>query len=257
MGEALAKCKNTISKILSFTTKKAKLKVARELEINRNEMLDYLSGNGIEIGALHRPVKTTHLNVKYVDRMNNEELILQYPELKDLALVTVDIIDDAESLKKIKSNSQDFVIANHVIEHMISPIEALLTWQRVLKPKGKLFLAVPDKNYTFDKGRDYTDFEHLYQDYVKPSKEKDYKHFEEFALHASCRTFKVRPEAEYKELAKELWDKEYSIHYHVWDFKTFNEFLSLLPTKVKEWEMKIISKMPTKGEEFIYVLEKN
>lgn len=257
MGQALAKYKSTIAKIFNFKPSKTKFQVAEELQVNRNDMLACLSGTGIEIGALHRPVDAKHLNVKYVDRMDNEELFIQYPELKGLPLVDVDIIDDAETLEKVKTNSQDFVIANHVIEHMISPIQALLCWQRVLKPKGKLFLAVPDKNFTFDKGRDYTDFDHIYEDYVNPSEERDYVHFEEFALHASCRTFKVRPEAEYKELAKELWDKQYSIHYHVWDYNTFNEFLDMLATKVKEWDMKIISKMPTKGEEFIYVLEKN
>lgn len=251
-----ATANKTLSKFKRLLGGKTKFEVAEELQLNRNDLLAYLSGSGIEIGALHRPVDAKHLKVKYVDRMKNDELFIQYPELKGLPLVDVHIVDDAETLSTLSPNSEDFVIANHVIEHMVSPIKALLTWQKVLKKGGKLFLAVPDKNYTFDKGREYTDFSHILEDFNNPSEERDYIHFEEFALHASCRTFKVRPEEEYKELAKELWDRQYSIHYHVWDYNTFNIFLDNLAENISDWKMKIIAKMPTKGEEFIYVLEK-
>ena len=38
----------------------------------------------------------------------------------------------------------DFVIASHVIEHMLDPVETLQEWKRVLKPEGKIFFALPD-----------------------------------------------------------------------------------------------------------------
>lgn len=222
----------------------------------REDFVNLLSGSGIEVGALHRPVEANHLDVTYVDRMTNEELRKQYPELENEPLVPVGVIDDAESLSTVQDNSQDFVIANHVIEHMVNPIKSLLTWSRVLKKGGRLFLAVPDKRFTFDKERELTTIDHLVQDYEAPSQERDFEHFKEFSLYASCRTFNVRPESEYEAFAKELWDMDYSIHYHVWNCDSFGEFLNYLGKHFDQWNMKVIGQMPTMKEEFIYVLEK-
>ena len=222
----------------------------------RADLLELLSGTGIEIGALHRPVYAPHLDIKYVDRMTKTELLKQYPELSKESIVETDIVDDAEALRTLQDNSQDFVIANHVIEHMQNPIGALLAWQRVLKPGGRLFLAAPDKNFTFDKQRELTPVAHLLEDYEAPSDERDRPHFEEFALHVSCRTFHVKPEGEYKEFAQELINMEYSIHYHVWDHAAFKKFLQYLAMHFDEWEYQIVGEMPTIKDEFIFVLKK-
>lgn len=222
---------------------------------DRKDYLRLLSGSGIEIGALHRPCDVPHLRVQYVDRLTRPELERQYPELEGHAIVEADIIDDAETLATIPDGSQDFVIANHVIEHTSNPIGAMLTWCRVLRKGGRLFLAVPDKRATFDKDRQLTSIDHVLEDYRSPSEERDFAHFEDFALNVSCRFFKVRPEAESRSFAKELWDKKYSIHYHVWDFDAFTEFLRVLYEKFPAWGMKAIDQMPTKTDEFIFVLQ--
>jgi hypothetical protein len=60
----------------------------------------YLRGNGIEIGALHHPLKVSRwARVKYVDRLSVPDLREQYPELDSEDLVNVDILDDGESLR--------------------------------------------------------------------------------------------------------------------------------------------------------------
>jgi len=44
----------------------------------------WLSGSGIEIGALHNPLPVPNtVRVTYLDRMNNSELLRQYPELSE------------------------------------------------------------------------------------------------------------------------------------------------------------------------------
>ena len=222
----------------------------------RDDFLGLLNGEGLEIGALHRPVNAPHLSVKYVDRLPVAELLKQYPELAKEKIVEPDVLDDGETLGTIPSASQDFVIANHVIEHMSNPIGTLLNWQRVLKPGGRLFLAAPDKRYTFDIERELTPIEHLMADYENPSAERDKEAFFDFALKVSCRKFGLRPESQASELAKELWDTKYSIHYHVWTFQTFGEFLKYLDKKIFGWQMHVIEEMPTQKEEFIFVLEK-
>ena len=117
----------------------------------------YLKGKGIEIGALHNPLNVPDtIRVQYVDRMSVADLKKHYPELSDLPLVEVDILDDGEELTRIPSASQDFVIANHFIEHCQNPIKTIQSMLRVLKPTGILYLGIPDKRYTFDVHRPLT-----------------------------------------------------------------------------------------------------
>src|SRR5690349_21215729 len=74
----------------------------------------YLTGDGIEIGALNGPlIVPRRARVKYVDRMNATELRKQYPELVTHPLARPDIVDDGETLSTVGAATQDFVIANH------------------------------------------------------------------------------------------------------------------------------------------------
>lgn len=222
----------------------------------RSHYLELLAGSGIEIGALQNPVDAPHVDVKYVDRLPLAALFEQYPELRGQRIVAPDILDDAEDLKAVPAESQDFVIANHVIEHMANPIKALISWSNALKVGGRLFLAVPDKRFTFDKERPYTALSHLFEDYEHPSRERDFAHFQEFAREVSCKTFNARPVEESDAYARELWAQDYSIHYHVWDDVRFREFLDALRDRLDAWSMVTIDEMPTTGNEFIVVLEK-
>ncbi len=222
----------------------------------KRSLLRLLDGQGLEIGALHLPVVAPHLDIQYVDRMTRAGLRDQYPELANLPIVEPDVIDDGEQLVTISDSSQDFVIASHLIEHIPNPIQGLLAWQRVLKPNGRLFLAVPDRRFTFDRDRALTEIDHLLLDYQNPSRERDFMAFEEFALKVSCREFKLRPESEYLELAKELFEQNYSIHYHVWEDHSFMGFISWLEQHFDGWKMQCIAQMPTRGGEFALVLEK-
>jgi hypothetical protein len=94
----------------------------------------YLKGEGLEIGALHNPLTVgPKAKVRYVDRMSVPDLKKHYPELNNLPLVPVDIVDDGEHLKTIADGTQNFVIANHFIEHCSNPIETFRNLFRVLK----------------------------------------------------------------------------------------------------------------------------
>ncbi len=63
----------------------------------------YLRGEGIEIGALHNPLRLPRAaHVRYVDRMSREDLRKHYPELSRRDLVPVDIIDDGERLSTLQ-----------------------------------------------------------------------------------------------------------------------------------------------------------
>src|SRR5262245_20671777 len=76
----------------------------------------YLRGRGLEIGALHNPLRvSSRAKVSYVDRLTVAGLREQYPDLRDKKLVRVDVVDDGEQLGSVATETQDFVIANHFL----------------------------------------------------------------------------------------------------------------------------------------------
>lgn len=182
----------------------------------------FVHGDGIEIGALHNPLQVPlNAHVKYVDRMPVNELKQQYPELGSLKLVHVDIVDDGEVLRTIKDSSQDFVIANHFIEHCQNPIQALQNMLRVLRSGGILYFAVPDKRFTFDIDRPVTPFSHIEFDYLHGPEGTRKQHFEEWSRFVNKT---IGDDAVQDEVAH-LMKIDYSIHFHVWTQTEILEFI--------------------------------
>src|SRR5437763_15776226 len=69
----------------------------------------YLRGRGLEIGALHNPLRvSSRATVRYVDRLPIAGLRGQYPDLRDKKLVRVDVVDDGERLDTVRTATQDF-----------------------------------------------------------------------------------------------------------------------------------------------------
>ena len=127
---------------------------------------EFLRGAGVEIGALHQPMPVPGgAGVTYVDRMTVEDLRAHYPELAELPLTRVDVVDDGERLETFEDESVDFMVANHFLEHCEDPIGTIETHLRKLRPGGVLFYAVPDKRYTFDFRRPRTTLAHVIADY--------------------------------------------------------------------------------------------
>lgn len=210
----------------------------------------YLLGNGIEVGALHSPlVVPEQARVSYVDRLSVTDLRKQYPELANSPLVEVDIIDDGELLLSIAANSQDFVIANHMIEHCQNPLRTMENHLRVLKPGGILYLAVPDKRYTFDCDRPVTTLDHLVEEYHHGAEAAKLSHFAEWG-----RLVNKVPEAQLEQHVKHLVEIDYSIHFHVWTQVEFLELLLYSKQKLlMGFEIELIQR---NGMEFIVILRK-
>lgn len=194
--------------------------ISRELIANT-----YLSGAGIEVGALHNPLQVPACaRVKYVDRFSAEDLRKHYPELNDVDLVPVDIIADGELLETIDNGTQDFVIANHFIEHCANPILSIGNMLRVLKIGGILFIALPDKRHCFDVNRPETTFEHLLRDYQEGPAWSRRGHFEEWSRLVN----KLNDVDEVERQVISLMAMDYSIHFHVFTPDTMLEFFSRL-----------------------------
>jgi predicted SAM-dependent methyltransferase len=181
----------------------------------------FLRGDGIEIGALHQPLRVpAAARVKYVDRMTVPDLRRQYAELAAVPLVETDIIDDGEQLTTFRDATQDFIIANHFLEHCQNPVQTFQNLFRVLKPGGVLYVAVPDKRFTFDADRQPTTIEHIMRDFSDGPAWSKHQHFEEWS-----RLVNKRPEEQVAAEVEHLLQIDYSIHYHVWRAADLLEFV--------------------------------
>ena len=184
----------------------------------------HLKGQGIEVGALHAPLWVpAGATVRYVDRLSVQDLRRQYPELNGLPLVKVDIVDNGETLESIRPSSQDFVIANHFLEHTQDPIGTLKRHLSVLKSGGILYLAIPDKRWTFDVKRPETTLQHLIADHENGPDGSYEAHVREYA-----ELVDGLAGDELEKRVKFLKNTGYSIHFHVWTDQSFRELLDHL-----------------------------
>jgi len=219
-------------------------------DIRRSLAGKYLRGEGLEIGALHLPLALPRgARAKYVDRLDIKELRVQYPELKKLKLVNPDIIDDGETLAGVDSESQDFLIANHFLEHCENPIGAVKTFLRVVKKKGVIYMAVPDKRFTFDSERPVTTLGHLVNDYVQGATRARGEHLKEWGRLVD-RHFSNDAERDLSQLKR----ADYSIHFHTWTCLELFELLVYLKRELS-FEFEIEEFVFSRGEA-LFILRK-
>ncbi len=219
----------------------------------------YIKGRGIEIGPTYLPVKLPKAaKVKYLDEAPLEELYKRYPELKKLDMAPIHIVDNAEKLSKIKNRSLDFIIANHFLEHTLDPIGTIINMHNKLRNRGVLFFAIPDKRYTFDIKRPITPYKHLLDEHHAPTQEMKYRHFLEVSeylggLKGNLKTAKGRQRV--KKRADELFENNFSIHYHVWTRPGLIEFFY---NTIDRYELPLeIVAVLDNNPEAIFVLRKN
>jgi predicted SAM-dependent methyltransferase len=119
-----------------------------------------------------------------------------------------DIIANGETLDCVADESQDFVIANHFLEHCEDPIGALKNFLRVVRRGGVIFVAIPDKRFTFDVRRDVTTFEHLLRDHLEGGERSRLGHFEDYHR-------VVLGITDERQIRRDMEEMGHT-HYHVW-----------------------------------------
>ena len=208
----------------------------------------YLKGVGIEFGALHFPLSVPPgVTVKYADMKPVAELQASNPDVTDIK--TPDIITDFESMVGIEDNSQDFVIANHVLEHVEDPLRALKSVDRVLRATGIAYLAVPDRRFTFDKDRQITSLEHLIKDHQDGPDWSLAEHYDEW-----CRCVDGLAGDAHAQKAALMFSQRSNIHFHVWDYPAMLEVFSYV-AKHAEFGLDVECSM-LNGVEVVWILRK-
>lgn len=207
-----------------------------------------LSGRGLELGALHTPFPLAGAEVTYVDRMSREQLRHHYPELAGRPLVPIDRIDDAERLASFGDASHDFVVASHVLEHCEDAIGSFENWLRVVRPGGHLLVVVPNKERTFDRTRPVTPLAHFETDLGRAQVSRA-QHYLEWAEQVEG-----KEGGSAHETARRLQEVGYSIHFHVWDFASFEQFVRLVARRT-DWPFDTL-RLVNLGSEFLLLAQR-
>lgn len=216
----------TLNRIVRKVRRMVRGPIPGETPPRLRDVLSYtfVRGGGLEIGALQAPLSVApDVRVRYVDRMTVAELRRVNPNLDNYSFVHVDIVDDGEKLATVPDGSQDFVIANHFIEHTQDPIGTLRRFLAVLRPGGVVYMAVPDRRYTFDKDRPETTVEHLIRDHEDGPAWSYRDHCYEFS-----RLVHKFEGAQLESHVHAIIRDNYNIHFHVWTHDTFQTFLAAI-----------------------------
>ncbi|MCH7998110.1 MAG: methyltransferase domain-containing protein [Chloroflexi bacterium] len=204
------------------------------------------------------PIDVDHRcsNVRYVDSLTVAEIEERFPELSGHSIVPTDVICDvvSDGLHPFSDGSLDFIIACHLLEHLPNPLGFLKECHRVLRNSGILYLAVPDKNYTFDRDRQRTSLAHLIEDLEGHTLTVDESHLVDFLVHAAKQAIPEVPRQR-KQLFQRHLDR--SIHVHVWTWEDVAELLRFMLTGMGvKWELCEVYLPKGVKDESIFVLRK-
>lgn len=224
-------------------------------------MARFVSGDGVELGPGHQPFPLPYsgARVRYVDRWKPDENAGMFPELGEgVVFPTPDIVADldVEGLSMLDDESEDFVIASHVLEHLCDPIKQLAEIHRVLRPGGVALVLLPDRRMTFDRARQGTTLQHLLADHAAGMQVPDDAHLEEFLIYTEG--WNAERDAATRDATFEHHRRR-SFHVHCW---TQEEFLPVIKHSITDmgssWELidaTLLEDMP-QSIEFGFVLRR-
>lgn len=192
----------------------------------RRRLGGQLRGSGVELGpgAFPFTLLDPGVEVRYVDRWDPDEAHRLFADdLPDARFTRPDVVADlnTDRLAALGDASQDFVIASHVLEHLVDPIGMMDEIHRVLRPGGLALIFLPSRLRTEDRFRPATPLAHLVDDHARRMVEVDEAHLVEFLRD---RGEKV-PRRDPARAAVLDRARRRSIHVHCWEPDEFAEVL--------------------------------
>lgn len=193
---------------------------------HRKAGFNYLKGYGLEIGAMHNPSPLPEgCRTEYLDVMSKAQLMELFKEVDPALIVNPDYLGDIDKdgLAQFENEKFDYVILNHVIEHLANPIKAVREIFRIVKRSGFVVISCPDKRFTFDKERNLTTFDHLFEEFANNVNDVTDDHYIDFLSNVHPHIMNLP--ADQIRIHLEMVRKRRE-HVHVWDSLSFKDFLN-------------------------------
>lgn len=192
---------------------------------HRNAGFNCLKGYGLEIGAMHNPSPIPEgCIIEYLDAIPAARAMELFKEIDPALIIEPTYLGDLDRdcLKNFDDGKFDFVILNHVIEHVANPIYVIYEIFRIVKKAGLAVISCPDKRFTFDKDRDLTTFDHLMEEFINKVRDVADNHYIDFLSKVHPNIMHLPMDQFHIHLENVRQRRE---HAHVWDSKTFKDFL--------------------------------
>ncbi len=109
------------------------------------QRLDGLHGKGLNLGCGNKKIEVPGIEILGVDIAKPGQ---HGTGGRKFTQAAPDIVGDATVLDFVDLESQDVIVAEHLLEHLVDLLGVLENWYRALKFGGTLLLAVPDHNRT-------------------------------------------------------------------------------------------------------------
>lgn len=200
-----------------------------------------LHGDGVEFGPGVHPLPLTDRvrRVRYCDAYDRAAFAADWPELGAGVSEFPDPIDfrlhfEREPfVERIGRESLDFVVANHVLEHLVDPIRFLDQCHDLLKPGGVLFLAVPDKRAIFDHKRRRTTLEDVIARHERGEVELTDARIAEVVAGVTGEVLTPGDPADAAEFQRQ---RRRSLHVNVWILDDLVELLRYVSNRGRVWQ---------------------
>jgi SAM-dependent methyltransferase len=189
----------------------------------RQRLARELHGHGVEFGPGCHPLGLGPFvaSIRYCDAHDRASFAREFPEVGEAVNGFPDPIDfrlqfDREPFAdRIGRGSLDFVVANHLLEHLVNPIRFLEQCYAVLAAGGILYLALPDKRRMFDRDRQRTQLGDLVGRYAANESDVSDDRIAEFVNQAEQPAIPLRP-GDPTQRNVFAWHRRRSIHVNVW-----------------------------------------
>ncbi len=143
-------------------------------------------------------------------------------------------LNDNIDLFSINDKIYDFVFSSNCLEHIANPIKAIKESLRVLKNEGFLIIIVPDKKYTFDHYRRYSQFKEIKEAFENNIKEDDLSKLEEILKKHDLSRDRINSKFDiFKEKCLNNFQTRI-IHHFVYNFDLFKEICLFLNEYIEE-----------------------
>jgi SAM-dependent methyltransferase len=146
----------------------------------------------------------------------------------------VQYITEAADLSAIPSDTYDFLLSSHTLEHTANPIKAVSEWMRVVRPEGLLLIVLPDKERTADHRRPVTTLKHMIEDFDAARSEDDLTHLDESVrLHDYSMTPEIPDPVAFKARGLKNFENR-CLHHHTFTLSSISELLEYIKLDIVE-----------------------